>query len=231
MTSMTGVERPQITRVKVDERTLKLLATVDVTGELGDLAMRGARYGFPGWIEETAQRDGNTKLVYIDQRAGAAQRARDFLAGAASAGEIAGRQLALVAMAVFADQDAVAKSNRSWHQLKRNGPWADEFDDMLDELLRAKLPASAIALLEPTLVERGEQRAHAAVDRVQRTDALARLDGVEDRISTLDRDQLAAVEQDLDTALPGYDPRRSELRRLIHARRNQFTSKSETESE
>ena len=52
-----------LSRVAVDERTLKLLATVDVTGKLGDLAMRGARYGFPGWIEETQQRNGKTKPV------------------------------------------------------------------------------------------------------------------------------------------------------------------------
>jgi ParB/RepB/Spo0J family partition protein len=216
-----------VSRVKVDERTLKLLATVDVTGELGDLAMRGARYGFPGWVEEAAQRNGKTKLVYVEQRAGAEQRAREYLAGAASAGEIAGRQLALVAMAVFADQDAVAMSNRSWHQVKRSGPWAGEFDELLDELVREKLPASAIALLEAKLVERREHRAQTAAEREQRTAALGRLEGVEERIATLDADGLAAVEQDLDVAFPGYHSRLSELRRLIQARINQLTSESE----
>jgi hypothetical protein len=216
-----------LSRVKLDERTLKLLSTVDVTGELGDLAMRGARYGFPGWVEQAAQRNGKTKLVYAEQRAGAEQRARAYLAGAASAGEIAGRQLALVAMAVFADQDAVAMSNRTWHEVKRSGPWAVDFDELLDQLLREKLPASAIALLELRLVERGEQRAQAAAERAQRTAALERLDGVEERIPALDADGLAAVEQDLDAAFPGYHPRCSELRRLIQTRVSQLTRENE----
>jgi hypothetical protein len=29
-------------------------------------------------------------------------------------------------MASYADQDAVAVSNRSWHQVKASGPWAGE---------------------------------------------------------------------------------------------------------
>ena len=130
-------------------------------------------------------------------------------------------------MAVFADQDAVAMSNRSWHQVKRSGPWAGEFDELLDELVREKLPASAIALLEAKLVERREHRAQTAAEREQRTAALGRLEGVEERIATLDADGLAAVEQDLDVAFPGYHSRLSELRRMIQARINQLTSESE----
>lgn len=44
-----------LSRVKVDERTIKLLACVDACGALGELAMRGARYGLPGWIGQTTQ--------------------------------------------------------------------------------------------------------------------------------------------------------------------------------
>src|SRR5581483_10247958 len=35
-----------LSRVRVDEPVLKLLATVEIVGELADIAMRGARYGF-----------------------------------------------------------------------------------------------------------------------------------------------------------------------------------------
>ncbi|MDQ6805856.1 MAG: hypothetical protein M3065_13015 [Actinomycetota bacterium] len=80
-----------LSRVKVDERTLKILASVNVTGELGDLAMRGARYCLPGWAQETTLRNGKTKYVYIDQRAEGEGRASEYLAGATKTGEPAGR--------------------------------------------------------------------------------------------------------------------------------------------
>jgi hypothetical protein len=44
--------------VRVDESVLKLLACVEVVAELADVAMRGARYGFPGWVTETTQKNG-----------------------------------------------------------------------------------------------------------------------------------------------------------------------------
>jgi len=211
-----------LSRVKVDERTLKLLASVDVCGELGELAMRGARYGFPGWIGESAQRNGKTKLVYIDQRSDVERRAREYLAGASTAGEIGGRQIALVAMAAFADQNAVAASNRSWHRLKRSGPWADEFDRLLDELVCDKLPDAALAILEPELAQRKQDRERLTAERRERGQALERLDGAEARIGGLTADELVEVERDVDVAWSGWDPRRSELRRLVVARRDEL---------
>jgi ParB/RepB/Spo0J family partition protein len=37
-------------KVKLDERVVKLLATLNLGGDLDQIAMRGARYGFPGWV-------------------------------------------------------------------------------------------------------------------------------------------------------------------------------------
>lgn len=37
-----------LSRVRVDEAVLKILASVEIVGELADVAMLGARYGFPG---------------------------------------------------------------------------------------------------------------------------------------------------------------------------------------
>lgn len=131
-----------LSRVRVDEAVLKVLASVDVVGKLSDIAMRGARYGLPGWVTEFTQRNGKTKYVYLE-RAEAEQRAGEYLVGAAKAGEIAGRQLALLVMAVYADQDAVAASNRSWQHVNVSGPWAAEFDTLLDGIVRETLPDSA----------------------------------------------------------------------------------------
>src|SRR5207245_10915948 len=66
----------ELSRVKVDERALKVLSSIDVTGKLSEIAMRVARYGFPGWVTEQTQKNGNTKHVYLD-RQDACQRASE----------------------------------------------------------------------------------------------------------------------------------------------------------
>ncbi|MGA8337041.1 MAG: hypothetical protein WB761_20060 [Solirubrobacteraceae bacterium] len=134
--------------MRVDEPVLKLLASVEIVGELADVAMRGARYGFPGWVTETAQKNGKTKYGYLDKPQ-AEQRANDYLRGATKPGEIAGRQLALLAMATYADQNAVAVSSRSWHQINASGPWAAEADELLDKIVADNLPDGALPLLAP----------------------------------------------------------------------------------
>ncbi len=208
-----------LAKIKVDERAMKLLASVEVTARLGDLAMRGARYGFPGWVTETTAANGRTKLSYIEQRAALADRATAYLALAESPGEIAGRQLALVVFAVYADQDAVATSNRSWYQPERHGPWAGEFDELLDSLVREKLPAAAIALLEPHLKQRAREREQLTADRAARAQATARLDGIEERIATLQDPELAAAERDIALTFSRWEQRGRDLTRLIHERR------------
>ena len=43
-------------------------------------------------------------------------------------------------MATYADQNAVAVSSRSWHDIKASGPWAVEADELLDKLVADNLP-------------------------------------------------------------------------------------------
>ena len=139
-----------LSRVRIDESVLKLLASVEIVGELADVAMRGARYGFPGWVTETTQKNGKTKYGYLEKPQ-AEQHANDYLRGATKPGEIAGRQLALLVMATYADQNAVAVSSRSWHHIKASGPWAAEADELLDKLVADNLPDGALPLLAPVL--------------------------------------------------------------------------------
>jgi hypothetical protein len=176
-----------LSRVRVDETVLNILASVEIVGELADIAMRGARYGLPGWVTETAQKSGKTKYIYLE-RAEAEERASDYLGRATKTGEIAGRQVALLAMATYADQDAVATSNRSWHRLKANRPWAGELDVLLDTLVREKLPDGALALLAPMLDKRQHEQGERSAAHKARREATERLDGIEDRIGTLTTD-------------------------------------------
>ena len=212
-----------LSRVRVDEDVLKVLASVDVVGDLGDMAMRGARYGLPGWVREVTQRNGKTKYVYLE-RAEAEAQGNDYLAGAVKASEIAGRQLALLVMAVYADQDAVAASNRSWHHVKVSGPWAGEFDQLLDGIVREKLPDSAVTLLEPVLAKRREQHEERAEARKAREQAAARLEGMEDRIAEMTVEQVEQAERDLEQAWTGWTPRYSDLRQKLATRREHLAA-------
>ena len=61
-------------------------------------------------------------------------------------------------MAIYADENAVANSNRAFHQvtIERSMPWADDVMELIDELAGEKLPA---ALIEPVLAPRRERHA------------------------------------------------------------------------
>ena len=176
---------------------LKLLASVEVVGELGDVAMRGARYGFPGWVTETTQKNGKPKYGYLD-KSEARQRADDYIRGASKPGEIAGRQLALLAMATYADQNAVAASIRSWHQPKASGPWAIDVDELIDKLVADNLSDNGLALLTPVLEKRTAEQHERAVARRAREEAFSRLDGIEERIGVLTGEQVDQAERDLE---------------------------------
>jgi hypothetical protein len=107
---------------------VKVLATLNLGGELDQLAMRGARYGFPGWVEQTETKGGKSKTVYIDRRDDAGAKAREYLSVAKTPQELAGRLLALVAMARYAEEGAVAQSAQSYYHLPvpRRLPWGGD---------------------------------------------------------------------------------------------------------
>jgi ParB/RepB/Spo0J family partition protein len=125
-------------KLKLDERVVKILATLNLGGELDQLAMRGARYGFPGWAEETRTNTGKAKTVYVERRGDAGAKARQYLAVAKTGQEVAGRLLALVAMARYADEGAVAQSAQSYYHLPVPSglPWTGEIVDLIDRISR-----------------------------------------------------------------------------------------------
>jgi ParB/RepB/Spo0J family partition protein len=212
-----------LSRVRVDEAALKLLASVEIVGELADVAMRGARYGFPGWVTETTQKNGKTKYSYLEKPQ-ALQRANDYLRGASKPGEIAGRQLALLAMATYADQNAIAASSRSWHHVKANGPWAVDSDELLDKLVADNLPDGALAPLAPVLEKRKAEPAERSAMRKAREVATSRLESIEGRIGELSIEQLNQAERDLDAVWRRWTPEHTSLRDQLAGRRAELTA-------
>ncbi len=127
-----------LARLKVDDRVLKVLTAVDVASDLGGLAARGARYGFPGWPQETTRTNGTAKVDY-SAKDEAAAKAREFLAAAKTPADIAGRTFCLIAMARYANEaDAVANSNRSFYELRVGTglPWSADVVDLVDRISR-----------------------------------------------------------------------------------------------
>ena len=140
-------------KVRVDARVIQILSAIDFKNDLDAIATRGARYGFPGWPTEETTGRGKTKTTYLE-RYEAASRAHEFLAGATSASEIAGRCLALVVMAVLADEECVARSNRSMVSLhdyrpssysvpglaEHGLPWRRQVVELVEGLAIERLP-------------------------------------------------------------------------------------------
>jgi ParB family chromosome partitioning protein len=172
-----------LARVKVDARVLKTLAAVDVGGELGQIAARGARYGFPGWPQHSETKSGKAKTEYLTT-AEAAGKAREFLDGATTPADIAGRVLALLVMAHYAKEACVANSNRSFYELRqRDGlPWSDGVLGLVEEIAEERLPEHLTAHVR-------EQREHAAAAREAEQQAAAAADELRARLDDLTADE------------------------------------------
>lgn len=202
-------------RLKVDADVLKVLTVVDVAGDIDGVAARGARYTFPGWPSESAQKNGKVKVEYLGKtQAGA--KARDFLAGGESLAEIAGRLFCLIAAARYADERAVARSNRSMCSLTiRDGlPYSDEAVDLIDDICAQRLPEHLTADVREQRAEQREARAEhdraVAAARERLTDALERASELTDA----EREQ---ARQDIDVVHGRYSVDGHKLRKQLDA--------------
>ena len=150
-----------LARLKVDERVVKILAAVDVHGELSQIAARGARYGFPGWPQDTQTKAGQPKTEYLAS-ADAGRKAQEFLAGATTVADIAGRLTALVVMARYAKEDCVANSNRSFYALRAGSqgglPWSGEVICLVEQVAEERLPEHLTAHVREERDRRQETR-------------------------------------------------------------------------
>lgn len=177
-----------LSRLKVDERVVKIVAAVDFGGDLDKIATRGARYGMPGFESSDELKSGKTKRAYL-QTGPAGTQARAFLENAGKTpGDLAGRMVALAVMARYANEDAVAQSSRSFAQIDGGAelPWSLDTIEIIDEIAAERLPAH---LLDPGRKQREEQ----AERRRQVRENRAWLAGQFDALEALDPDQRAQV--------------------------------------
>jgi len=131
-----------MSRVKVDARVLRILTSIDVADRAVKLARAGARYGFPGWVTETEPQPGKAKRTYLDGKE-LADKTAEYLAGAKTDGEIAGRVLALLTMAVLLDENKlVAQSNQTYETVRGGSelPWSRAALADLRDLAIDRLP-------------------------------------------------------------------------------------------
>ena len=199
----------QLAKVKLDERVLRILSAFKLSSELDKVALRGARYGFPGWVSEETRKNGSVKHVYLD-RGEAHAKARGFLANATGAGEVAGRQIALLAMARYAEETAVAQSARAFYELApgRDLPWSDEAVELLDDLVAEKLPAHVL--------ERGrEQREQEAARRQRARENEAWYAQAVERLEASSPAERAELLTEAKDRFESYDPRTWQLRQRI----------------
>ena len=149
-----------LAKVKVDERVLRILASVDLGGCLRQIAMRGARLCLPGWVSEGTRSNGALKADYIEDSQ-VRTKAFEFLAGAESASDVAGRTLTLIALAMLADQEAIAASRRGWYELTFLGPWADEAAADVLAIVRDRIKEGQLPALDELLRRQSELAAAA----------------------------------------------------------------------
>lgn len=177
-------------RVKIEERVVKILTVLSVQSELQGVVSRGARYGFPGWAIQSQTKAHVVKTDYI-MPGDAVPKAREFLAGASSMGEIAGRTLALLVMAHYADEACIAQSRCSYYELRvgesTGAPWAGEVIGLLEEIAEERLPENLTA----TVREERERRAELARAEQRAVDAANDIRGrlndmtIEERLEAL----------------------------------------------
>jgi len=200
-----------LARLRVDADVLKLLASVEFSQVLPELAARGMRYGYPGWPIEPEKDSKDGKRTYLSVE-DAGKRASEWLAQANSAPEVAGRLVSLLAMARYAQEQPLG-ATPSYYRIDDDEllPWGGELLDMIDRLCKDRLPAN---LTKPARRELAERRAQARREERERAQATKRLDGFEDRIAQMSADDRKQAIEDA-RLIYGYGGRRFRIEALV----------------
>jgi ParB/RepB/Spo0J family partition protein len=204
-------------KIKVDERVLRILASVHVTGDLGGLASRGARLALPGWPTQTRQRNGKLKTAYLEPEE-AEHRTAVFLQDAEGPGDIAGRSLTLLALASLADEDAVARTRRSSYRLSFTGPWARQAERDLHAIVRERIKEGQLPALDEILSERLAEAEEAARYDEEVKAARVRVEQL-GALTDLDDEALERALEDAVLAWGSYSQKTYQLRAQISAER------------
>jgi hypothetical protein len=144
----TELHAPSLTR---DAARLLALLVVDRVG--ADLAARGLRYVREDWqtVERRTLRSGESRerVTFLD-RPDCEARLTAWLDAARTPEEVLGRVLQAVLAAAFADETAVARSQRVGGGLPgEHGPRGGEMVELALRLARDLLPPARLARLRP----------------------------------------------------------------------------------
>lgn len=215
-----------LVRLKLDERSLKVLLGALPLLDLPGLAMRGARYCLPGWPIEETTKTGKTKITYPDI-GDTRRKATEFLDGASTVGEITGRLFSLIALARYADEDAVARSNRSTYRFPRveHAPWEQETIDLIDEICTDRLPDHLTAPVTDkrrAFLDEQQQMRRARVEAQQRVQAAL------ERLAELSEEERSAAVEDAKRAWGPWDPKVWDVRRKLRENEPRTTDPDQT---
>lgn len=213
-------------KLKVDERVLRILASVDLGGSLSKIAMRGPRLSLPTWVEQVQQKSGKTKTVYFDA-SDAERRAKTFLEDAESAADISGRTFTLIALAALTNEDAVAQSNRSFYTLAFEGPWATQAARDLNAIVRERIKEGQCAALDELLAERVANDERQAEREAEAEQARVRVQDASARISELSEEDLEQLLADAETAWGQYSLKRYEVESAVTTERERRENASD----
>lgn len=210
--------------VKPDDATvMKILTAIDLTtNEIAGLAALGMRYGWPGWVGTEEARGGKTKRVYLTGSE-LADKLAEFLEGATTAAEIAGRCLSVVVMAALADEDCVARSNRAMHSLhayrdaygigaRRGLPWQQDTLTLVEDLAIERLPEKLTGRLRERREEAARQKAAAeAAEQV----ISAAAEQLRRELPDMDNEQRMAATEAFEAEHGRFGQEAMQLRRLV----------------
>jgi hypothetical protein len=141
---------------------------------------------------------------------------------------LAGRPICLLAMAVLADEDALAHSQRSFHHPAFHGPWAARAARDLEELVRERIPEGRLPALDARLAERASARQHAAALEQRQARAREQLAEQLDGITELSQTELEGPLALADEGHGRYSPEASRVRDAVTAELERRSSSAES---
>jgi ParB/RepB/Spo0J family partition protein len=207
-------------KLKVDERVLRIIASADFGGSLKTISARGARLTMPGWVTQSTQRNGKLKTSYL-QPPELESKIDQFLGGTLSASDIAGRAITLIALAVLADENAIAATRRSYFTLRFQGPWSQQASRDLHAILVERIKPGQLPALDAAITRRVEEDAAELRATEEAELARVRLEDIDERLNEMTDDDLERVLTDAELAWGRYALETRRLKACVRDLREQ----------
>jgi len=129
------------------------------------------------------------------------------------------------------DEEVIATQRRSYYTLHFNGPLAAAAERDLNAIVRERIKEGQLPALDDILTERTAKDEENARRETEIAQALARLDGVSDRLDQLDGDELDRAIADADLVWGEFHPETGRLRDAQEQRATEADTEDASESE